>query len=763
MDLKGAEIRNILELCMNIGTKNMVPLQVNVPYYQRPYRWDEKRINNLIEDYVKNRNENDNAEYFVGSVVLVEDATNNNKYDIIDGQQRITTVFLLNYLRFIIQRSYIEELISTRSPNLDSPLKELQSIYGNLIGQKHLPEFSSLIVEIIEKMEELYDLSDEERENVYCDVEKLYRNTLYLPERDFSDIDKYYEDYETLQLQFLNDDNLSLTYDRTTFNSVLKKALAKICVIVSKVDKPRLKLIGQMQEKDPNVLQYLNALQYEFDAITRNAENNKNHLKYTKNLLQFIGELIDNIRFCVIITGNEKDAYTLFEVLNDRAMDIDDLELIKNLFLKAYCNTSGDIDKIIDQNIGKLDEIWGDEVFTRDLPDAHKKLISYLGVLYLTADDKAFTNKAERYREILENSYLKYFNINTNRYSFTMALNDISVYRMIKSIIQVYKIPIRKAAESCINAENDPAVSITYRVLHLLNALKLDGVMPMMINAIIKYYMMEIHKEGNKVDIIEFEKYIDDVKQDNEHAKYLVIHDLAFKLWKAALLCKDYEIPRNIAKKGLQNIYMKCWKPENVTVDMETASNMIKQFRAWTSTWQYKKSASDDLKLKVLFINLFKTKPSKDKSSLIFDTAVYSFKTEELQLDHMEANKPNVNNLEKHFKPADDHEPREKYTNSLGNFMILDSKNNNDKNNRPLAEAMEYYENMCNGHWMNKMTVDLLDTYHRAVMIDGNEFIVPTEQFFNERASRLRAYFEAIVNRNINVKKVNIRDTAKKW
>ena len=83
MDLKGAEIRNILELCMNIGTKNKVPLQVNVPYYQRPYRWDEIRINNLVEDYVKNKNENENSEYFVGSVVLVEDTKNSSKYDII--------------------------------------------------------------------------------------------------------------------------------------------------------------------------------------------------------------------------------------------------------------------------------------------------------------------------------------------------------------------------------------------------------------------------------------------------------------------------------------------------------------------------------------------------------------------------------------------------------------------------------------------------------------------------------------------------------
>ena len=67
MDLKGAEIRNILEMCMNIGTKNRVPLNVNIPYYQRPYRWDEKRITNLISDFYKIR-----MKIKVQSILLVQ-------------------------------------------------------------------------------------------------------------------------------------------------------------------------------------------------------------------------------------------------------------------------------------------------------------------------------------------------------------------------------------------------------------------------------------------------------------------------------------------------------------------------------------------------------------------------------------------------------------------------------------------------------------------------------------------------------------------
>ena len=210
--------------------------------------------------------------------------------------------------------------------------------------------------EIIEKMEPIFSLSETEREQVFHDISTLYRNTVYLPERDFSNLDEYYRKYEQLQQQFIGVDTLALTYDRSTFNKTLLKALSKVCVIVSKDDNPKLKILGK--EQDPDILQYTNAVQYEFDALVSHMVYSGHPIQNTQELLRFITEIIENIRFCVIMTGNERDAYTLFEVLNDRAMEIDDLELIKNLFLKAYCTSSGDPDLIIDKNIGTLDQIW---------------------------------------------------------------------------------------------------------------------------------------------------------------------------------------------------------------------------------------------------------------------------------------------------------------------------------------------------------------------------------------------------------------------
>lgn len=761
MDLKGTEIRNILEMCMSIGTKARVPLNVNIPYYQRPYRWDEKRITNLFKDFHKNKQENTNAEYFVGSVVLVEDANTPNRYDIIDGQQRVTTVFLLNYLMFLIQRSYVEELISTKSSNLDGPLNDLNEIYSNLLGCMYTSTFSDMRDTIIEKMETLNDLGESERDQVYSEIAELYRKTVFLPERDFSDLKKYNDEYQKLQKSFIQTDHLALSYSRNTFNTTLKEALAKVCVIVYKDDNPHLDIIGESDLKNVNILQYTNAIKYEFNTIMSLVGLTGKPLQNTREILKYMKEIIENVRFCVIMTGNERDAYTLFEVLNDRAMEIDDLELIKNLFLKAYCNTSGDPDALIDLNIGKLDEIWGDEVFTRDLSDAHTKLISYLGTLYLTADESAFTNKIERYREIIENKYLSDYSLASNQYAFSKALNDIRIYQMLRVIIEEYRIPVRNAAAACIFAENNSQFSITYKTFHLLNALKLDGVMPALTNMIIRKFMNKMVANGTKeVSISDFKKYITEIRDDYLHnangSEYRDIHELAFKLWKSALFSKDYEIPREIAKKGLQNIYAKQWNPTGILIDVTTYSKMIQQFQEWTQSWQYGKSATADLKVKILFINLFKTKIDSSETELIFDKAVYTFVTEKLQLDHMEAQRPNQSNMEKHFSPVDPHEPREKCIDSLGNMMILDSENNNNKDNKPLAEAMSYYENMCAGHWLNILTSKLFATYHTDVSIAGNNYMVPNEQFFSERGAKLRHYFEKILDRDLDAKKIKV-------
>ena len=60
-----------------------------IPLYQRPYAWKYREILQLIED-IEDVDENQN--YYIGSLIV---ARQNNYYEVIDGQQRLTTLFIL--------------------------------------------------------------------------------------------------------------------------------------------------------------------------------------------------------------------------------------------------------------------------------------------------------------------------------------------------------------------------------------------------------------------------------------------------------------------------------------------------------------------------------------------------------------------------------------------------------------------------------------------------------------------------------------------
>lgn len=69
-----------------------------MPIYQRPFSWDKERVEQLWYDILEafKNNSDDKAidqNYFLGSVVVVKKPTNN--YEVVDGQQRLTTLTIL--------------------------------------------------------------------------------------------------------------------------------------------------------------------------------------------------------------------------------------------------------------------------------------------------------------------------------------------------------------------------------------------------------------------------------------------------------------------------------------------------------------------------------------------------------------------------------------------------------------------------------------------------------------------------------------------
>ena len=69
-----------------------------IPRYQRAYAWEDKEIVQLIDD-INDIGTSEN--YYIGSLIVSRVKGKNETYEVVDGQQRLTTLFLLlQYLAF---------------------------------------------------------------------------------------------------------------------------------------------------------------------------------------------------------------------------------------------------------------------------------------------------------------------------------------------------------------------------------------------------------------------------------------------------------------------------------------------------------------------------------------------------------------------------------------------------------------------------------------------------------------------------------------
>jgi len=66
-----------------------------IPPYQRHYEWGDDEVNQLWEDLIESWEDNPKGNYFLGSVITSKPRTETRYVDVIDGQQRLTTLMIL--------------------------------------------------------------------------------------------------------------------------------------------------------------------------------------------------------------------------------------------------------------------------------------------------------------------------------------------------------------------------------------------------------------------------------------------------------------------------------------------------------------------------------------------------------------------------------------------------------------------------------------------------------------------------------------------
>ncbi len=114
-------------------------LQFNIPLYQRLYVWIDSQVETFFND-LHTASIVGKDMYYIGSIILVKNKSNNELYDLVDGQQRFTTLWLMAYelgnllkdfrnkgkslrIQFAI-RPKVEKYFSELSTNQDLPTEQ---------------------------------------------------------------------------------------------------------------------------------------------------------------------------------------------------------------------------------------------------------------------------------------------------------------------------------------------------------------------------------------------------------------------------------------------------------------------------------------------------------------------------------------------------------------------------------------------------------------------------------------------------------------
>lgn len=240
-------------------TKNFISIvseskKIIVPMYQRAYSWTEEEWDELFEDIITDKA--NKSKHYMGAIVFI--SRPNGMLEVVDGQQRLTTITIIIHAVIKILNYCIEHNIDA---NVNSERKDLIKTY---VGRK-------------------------------SSIDLTWDNKLQLNEEN----DKFYNTY------IMNFEQVSdKPYKISSTNKLLLNCQEYFyCKILNYVKVNDIKKI-----------------------------NDKKIIK----IMQLVEYIIENLIFVKIVATNELSAYTIFETLNDRGIDLSITDLLKNYLLSLF-------------------------------------------------------------------------------------------------------------------------------------------------------------------------------------------------------------------------------------------------------------------------------------------------------------------------------------------------------------------------------------------------------------------------------------------
>lgn len=315
----------------------------NVPDYQREYVWQEKEVVRLLDDIVDEMDGNSKTEYFVGTIIVTP-RESNNQFDVIDGQQRLTTFYLIlcamkalfdlrdeeNEINSLISSSKVLDTGKTKKilklePRYDGAFEIIQCIIkensNSLTTEKAIKASGINTFGALKNIVNAYGTVYDYLNDNFPETDKLLKFWAYLANRVVfiqisTEISSALKIFETI-----NERGIGLNPMDLMKNLIFRQAdadeFSKLKDEWKKITKP----LEERQEKPLRFLRYYLMSNYPIDNIRKDYilredeiydwlvdEKNASLCGYKKDPFAFVKHLIDNLKcYLAYIDGKDKD------------------------------------------------------------------------------------------------------------------------------------------------------------------------------------------------------------------------------------------------------------------------------------------------------------------------------------------------------------------------------------------------------------------------------------------------------------------------
>ncbi|MFP6154442.1 DUF262 domain-containing protein [Helicobacter pylori] len=162
-------------------------LYYQIPIYQRPYQWTEENCEKLLDDLFFNYEYDRESDYFCGSLVLVKSDPNSKTetYDIVDGQQRLSTFILLAKVLADLYNGLDSEYLEYLQESWKDRHTERKRLSFNTIGSNAEYDFQ----DALEHFNDSQASKNKNNKNNYLKNAICLKN--YLKEKEIKDINDF--------------------------------------------------------------------------------------------------------------------------------------------------------------------------------------------------------------------------------------------------------------------------------------------------------------------------------------------------------------------------------------------------------------------------------------------------------------------------------------------------------------------------------------------------------------------------------------------